>query len=62
MPIATTMVHLATVDHDDEVKSAVKGLEHLKVQSPEEENSATVYGSKFACEGLPAAEIPQCEM
>ena len=56
------MVHLSTVDHSDEVGSPVKGLEHLKLQSPEEETSVTVYGSKFACEGLPAAEIPKCEM
>ena len=56
------MVHLSTVDHETEVKAPVKGLEHLKLQTPEEEASATVYGSKFACEGLPSGEIPNGEM
>ena len=56
------MVHLSTVDHPDHRPSVVEGLEHLKVQVPEETSSATVYGSKFACEGLPHDEMPNCEM
>ena len=57
------MVHLATVDQPTEVKAPIEGLEHLKIHKPdEEEASATVYGSKFACEGLPTGEIPKGEM
>ena len=56
------MVHLATVDNDAEVKSPVDGLENLKLQTSEEDASASVYGSRFACEGLPSAEMPDGTM
>ena len=58
------MVHLSTVDSDAQVDAPlVKGLEKIKIQEPDEnELTETVYGSRFAAEGLPSASMPEGEM
>lgn len=58
------MVHLATVLKDSEAqKPPIKELENVKLEQPEEhELSATVYGSRFAAEGLPSTHMPEGDM
>jgi glutamate decarboxylase len=58
------MVHLATVVNDAVVnKSALPNLENLDLGVPDDnEFTASVYGSKFADEGIPKHEMPDGEM
>lgn len=58
------MVHLSTVENDSEAQAPlVKGLEKVKIEEPDEnELTETVYGSRFAAEGLPATHMPEREM
>lgn len=58
------MVHLSTVQNDSELKPAlVEGMERVHLEHPaEDETSESVYGSRFASEGLPAGAMPDGEM
>ena len=58
------MVHLSVVENDARVgKPPVEEIKHLEIFKPEEnEVSETVYGSRFAAEGLPCADIPSGQM
>ncbi len=59
------MVHLASVPNDREANAPLlKGMEKLKVEpnAPEDEVTASVYGSRFAAECLPSHEMPESEM
>ena len=59
------MVHLATVPNDDAAQAPlVKGLEGIRFGGSEGEDEATasVYGSRFAAEGLPSHDLPEKEM
>ena len=59
-----TMVHLNSVENDSQLDAPlVKGLEKIKIESPgEDEVSQTVYGSRYAAEGLPSGSMPDREM
>lgn len=52
------MVHLNTVKND----SQLPDIQSLNLKSEDDEFSATVYGSRFAAEDLPAHELPDKEM
>ncbi|MCJ1285247.1 hypothetical protein MMC26_004587 [Xylographa opegraphella] len=58
------MVHLTTVPNDDVAQAPlVEGLEHIKFEQPQEDEvTASVYGSRFASEGLPGHSLPEGEM
>ena len=58
------MVHLSTVENDSQAQAPlVKGLEKIKFEDVDEnELTETVYGSRFAAEGLPSACMPEREM
>ncbi|KAK4697647.1 glutamate decarboxylase, partial [Lecanoromycetidae sp. Uapishka_2] len=59
------MVHLASVPNDKAANAPlVKGMEKLNVEpnDPEDEVTASVYGSRFAAECLPKHEMPEREM
>ena len=58
------MVHLSSVENDSQLDAPlVKGLENVKIDSPgEDEVSSTVYGSRYAAEGLPSGSMPEREM
>ena len=58
------MVHLSSVDNDSQLEATlVKGLENVKLEGPgEDEVSQTVYGSRYAAEGLPSGSMPEREM
>ena len=58
------MVHLTTVPNDDAADAPiVKGMENIKMEGPSEgEIMASVYGSRFANQDLPAHELPDGEM
>jgi glutamate decarboxylase len=58
------MVHLNRVTTDaDLAKPLVPGLDHIKLAEPDaDEVSASVYGSRFASQGLPHGEMPDGEM
>ena len=57
------MVHLASVPSDKDVKSPlVSGMENIKLEPPDEEVTASVYGSRYAAETLPLHEMPEKEM
>lgn len=58
------MVHLASVPSDKEVDGPlVAGMEKIKLEQPtENEVSESIYGSRFAAEGLPAGSMPDGEM
>ena len=43
--------------------SPIKGMENIKLEQPsEDELSASVYGTRYASEGLPSESIPDGEM
>ena len=59
------MVHLASVPNDHQRQQPpTKGMENLSVEpnDDEDEVTASVYGSRFAAECLPAHEMPEKEM
>jgi glutamate decarboxylase len=58
------MVHLATVDNDSDAQAPlIKELENVKIREPDEnELTETVYGSRWAAEGLPSSSMPESEM
>ena len=59
------MVHLASVPNDKAANAPlVKDMEGLKLEpnDHEDEVTASVYGSRFAAECLPAHEMPEKEM
>lgn len=58
------MVHLSTVDKDSDLSAPiVAGLENVKLEQPgPDEISESVYGSRFASEGLPSGHMPDGEM
>ena len=58
------MVHLSTVENDSVAQAPpYKGLEKVKLEEPDEnELTETVYGSRFAAEGLPSTHMPEREM
>lgn len=58
------MVHLATVPNDDTAGAPpVNGLENIKLEEPStEEINASVYGSRFANQDLPAHDMPDKDM
>lgn len=59
------MVHLASVPNDKAANTPlVKGMEKLNIEpnDPEDEVTASVYGSRFAAECLPMHEMPEKEM
>ena len=58
------MVHLSTVENDSEANAPpIKALEKVKLEEPDEnELTETVYGSKYAAEGLPNTSMPEREM
>lgn len=58
------MVHLSTVNKDNELGSPVsKEFEKFRLDEPgPNEVSESVYGSKFASEGLPSGAMPEGEM
>jgi hypothetical protein len=63
-PNAAAMVHLASVANDSAVeKPLVEGLEKIKLEAPPMNAvSASVYGCRFAAEGLPDHSMPDVEM
>ena len=59
------MVHLASVPNDDVAKeSLINGMEDLYIKHPDDDNDQTVsvYGSRFAGQRLPSYEMPNSEM
>ena len=54
------MVHLASVPNDSDINQPlVKGLDKVKLDcGDEDEQTVSVYGSKFAGEELPKHEMP----
>lgn len=58
------MVHLSTVPNNDVADAPlIEGLQNIKFEQPgEDEVTASVYGSRFASEGLPSHELPKGEM
>lgn len=58
------MVHLATVVNDKTVKdAALPNIEGIDLGVPGDDMfTASVYGSRFADEGIPKHEMPEGEM
>ena len=58
------MVHLTTVPNDDVAQAPlVEGLQNVKFEQPQEDEvTASIYGSRFASEGLPGHSLPDGEM
>jgi glutamate decarboxylase len=57
------MVHLSTVDNDSEVNKGLGGeLSKIKLEQPDDNEVESVYGSRFAAEGLPSGAMPDGEM
>ena len=58
------MVHLATVANDSaREKPLVEGLKNIDVNDQQEdEQTVSVYGSRFASQELPSHEMPDHEM
>ena len=62
---STNMVHLASVPNDNVAKQPpVKGLENLSIGHPDDDddNTVSVYGSRFAGQCLPSYQMPNSEM
>lgn len=57
------MVHLASVPNDSaREKPLVEGMQNLDISHDEDEQTVSVYGSRFASQELPAYEMPEHEM
>ncbi|KAI9368507.1 pyridoxal phosphate-dependent transferase [Aspergillus egyptiacus] len=57
------MVHLATIKKDDDFDHSVRRADSIQLETTDEDdNSTTVYGSRFAVEKLPHKEMPDREM
>lgn len=57
------MVHLASIKKDDDFEPIVNRVDSIKLDTVEEDDySATVYGTRFATQQLPHAEMPDREM
>jgi len=57
------MVHLATVPNDSaREKPLVEGMQNIDINQDEDEQTVSVYGSRFASQELPAHEMPEQEM
>ena len=58
------MVHLSTVQNDSEANAPpIDALKNAKLEQPDEDDlTETVYGSRFAAQGLPHATMPEREM
>jgi len=57
------MVHLATVPNDSaREKPVVEGMQNIDINQDEDEQTVSVYGSRFASQELPAHEMPEQEM
>ena len=57
------MVHLATVPNDSaRDKPLVEGMKNIDFDDNEDEQTVSVYGSRFASQELPAHELPDHEM
>ena len=57
------MVHLSTVQSDkDRQQPLVEGMENISFDQAEDEQTVSVYGSRFAAQELPAHEMPEQEM
>ncbi len=57
------MVHLATVPNDSaREKPLVEGMQNIDINHDEDEQTVSVYGSRFASQELPAHEMPEEEM
>ena len=58
------MVHLTTVPNDSTIQSPiVEGMDKIKFEEgPEDEVTASVYGSRFAAQELPNHCFPDGEM
>lgn len=60
---AAIMVHLATVPNDSaRSKPLVEGMKDMKIDSAEDDQTVSVYGSHFAACELPTHEMPDHEM
>jgi glutamate decarboxylase len=57
------MVHLASVPNDSaREKPLVEGMQKIDINQDEDEQTVSVYGSRFASQELPAHEMPEQEM
>lgn len=57
------MVHLSTVASDEVAqKPLVEGLEKVKLDQGDADQTVSVYGSRYAAQELPAHEMPEAEM
>ena len=57
------MVHLSTVASDAVAqKPLVEGLENIKFNQEEDDQTLSVYGSRYAAQELPAHEMPEEQM
>ena len=57
------MVHLSTVANDAVAqKPLVEGLEKIKFHQDDDDQTLSVYGSRFAAQELPAHEMPEEQM
>lgn len=57
------MVHLTTVQSDKaREQPLVEGMENISFDQAEDEQTVSVYGSRFAAEEIPAHEMPEQEM
>lgn len=61
--ITAIMVHLASVPNDSaREKPLVEGMQNIDINQDEDEQTVSVYGSRFASQELPAHEMPEQEM
>ena len=57
------MVHLSSVASDEAAqKPLVEGLEKIKFETDEDDQTVSVYGSRYAAQELPAHEMPEEQM
>lgn len=57
------MVHLSTVQSDKALEQPiVQGLENISFDQAEDDQTVSVYGSRFAAQEIPAHEMPEEEM